>query len=81
MIKFNNYIRRYSLQDDRTASYVQALDRSINERNPQLTLCVVPNNRADRYCAIKKKCIIDKPSKRILVTCYIARGGHLQLIV
>lgn len=56
---------RYGLPDDRAGSYVQAADRAINEKHPQLVLCVASNNRADRYAAIKKKCIIDKPSKLI----------------
>lgn len=40
--------------------YVNVLERAINDRNPQIVMCVMPNNRADRYNAIKKKCTIDK---------------------
>jgi len=54
---------RFELGSDRASDYINALDRAINTKNPQLVMCVVPNNNSARYSAIKKKCIIDKPGK------------------
>ncbi|XKL69438.1 hypothetical protein PGB90_007207 [Kerria lacca] len=58
----------YSISDDRPTSYIQMIDRAVNERNPQLVLFVATNNRSDRYNMIKKKCIVDKsvPSQVVL---------------
>lgn len=49
------------IRDDRPASYLEGLDHAINLYNPQLILCVVTNNKSDRYNAIKKKCCVDRP--------------------
>lgn len=49
------------LQNDGPSAYVQEIDRYVNQENPQLIACLVTNNRADRYAAIKRKCILDKP--------------------
>lgn len=48
------------IPDDRAGSYVEALDRVVSKYNPQLVMCVVPNNRAERYSAIKKKACVDR---------------------
>lgn len=48
------------VKNDRSSSYVEVLDAVIARRNPQLILCIVPNNKADRYAAIKKKCCVDR---------------------
>eukprot|EP00794_Sanderia_malayensis_P014355 gene14355-15851_t len=48
------------LNDDRAETYI----RSIKEQttpSTQLVVCIVPNNRKDRYDAIKKYCCVDKP--------------------
>ncbi|XP_065207417.1 piwi-like protein Siwi [Planococcus citri] len=68
---------RYPLPDDRNGTYTSYLDRALNERNPQLVVCVVPNNKSDRYSAIKKKCIIDKPtpSQIVVFKSITARGA------
>lgn len=42
---------------------MQELDKAINQHNPQFIVALVPNNRSDRYAAIKKKCIVEKPGK------------------
>jgi hypothetical protein len=47
--------------NDRSSTYVEALERVIAHRNPQLIMCIVTNNRSDRYSAIKKKCCVDRP--------------------
>lgn len=52
---------------DRIDDYVLALDESFNE-DPDLIMCIVPNNRADRYAAIKTRCCVDNavPSQVVL---------------
>ncbi|KAG7210785.1 hypothetical protein KM043_012278 [Ampulex compressa] len=49
------------INDDRSGMYAQILEQIMSRSKPSLILCVVSNNRADRYNAIKKKCIIDRP--------------------
>ncbi|EAL41570.2 AGAP011204-PA, partial [Anopheles gambiae str. PEST] len=48
------------LQNDSGASYTNAINELMN-KDPQLVMCIVPNDRADRYKAIKKKCCVDRP--------------------
>lgn len=48
------------INDDRKGTYVNALDDLLNIYNPQLILCVVPNNHPERYSAIKKKCLVER---------------------
>ncbi|KRT81648.1 hypothetical protein AMK59_5055 [Oryctes borbonicus] len=50
----------FDLRDDRPGPYLEMLDNVIGKCNPSLILCVVSNNKADRYSAIKKKCCVDK---------------------
>jgi hypothetical protein len=50
----------FSIPDDRAATYVEALEQVISGKDPQLILCVVTNNRLDRYGSIKKKCCVDR---------------------
>lgn len=50
----------FEIIDDRANAYAQFLERILSKINPELVLCVVPNNRSDRYSAIKKKCIVDR---------------------
>lgn len=47
------------IPDDRQNTYVEALEKAAND-NPQLIMVVVPNNNADRYANIKKKCYLDR---------------------
>jgi aubergine-like protein len=39
---------------------VEALEQVISSKDPVLIMCVVTNNRLDRYAAIKKKCCVDR---------------------
>ena len=45
---------------DNAAEYAQALGQVMDQMQPQLIMCCVPNQRADRYAAIKKKCCVDR---------------------
>ncbi|KAF3427934.1 hypothetical protein E2986_02003 [Frieseomelitta varia] len=49
------------VDDDRTGTYSSALEHELSTTCPELMFCVVPNNRTERYSAIKKKCILDRP--------------------
>ncbi|XP_054007565.1 piwi-like protein Siwi isoform X1 [Hylaeus anthracinus] len=49
------------IRDDRSNTYSETLERIMSTSNPDLVFCVVSNNRADRYSAIKKKCTVDRP--------------------
>ncbi|XP_076644828.1 aubergine isoform X1 [Halictus rubicundus] len=53
--------RIWDIQDDRSNTYSDILERIMSSSNPELIYCVVSNNRADRYSAIKKKCVVDRP--------------------
>jgi aubergine-like protein len=50
----------FGIPDDRAATYVEALEQVISGNDPQLIMCVVSNNRLDRYASIKKKCCLDR---------------------
>jgi aubergine-like protein len=50
---------KVTIRDDRSQTYVTAIEKCSND-DPQLIFCVVPNDRADRYSAIKKKCCVDR---------------------
>ncbi|XP_015598594.1 piwi-like protein Siwi [Cephus cinctus] len=59
----------HDVRNENAGSYVDTLERIMRSFQPQLVLCAVPNNRADRYSAIKKKCCIDRPvSNQVILT-------------
>lgn len=53
------YVNR--IHNDDAATYGRELESIRSRSNPVLILCVVPNNRLDRYSVIKKKCCVDRP--------------------
>ena len=57
---------RQELQDDRVTTYIRTL-KDIIQPELQMVVCIVPNNRKDRYDAIKKTCCLTNPSKYSLV--------------
>lgn len=48
-----------SIPDDRCQAYSGALDQAFC-RDPQLIMCIVQNNNADKYSLIKKKCCVER---------------------
>ncbi|XP_060517141.1 piwi-like protein Siwi isoform X2 [Cylas formicarius] len=48
------------MQDDRAQSYLDNLDYVITNLAPKMVLVILPNNSADRYNAVKKKCYVDR---------------------
>ncbi|XP_060827964.1 piwi-like protein Siwi [Bombus pascuorum] len=55
-----NLPRFYEISDERSNAYAEFLEFVLGKTKPELVLCIVPNNRSDRYSAIKKKCIVDR---------------------
>ena len=49
-----------AIPNDRTETYLKAI-RDVITPECQLVNCIVPQQRSDRYSAIKKLCYIDKP--------------------
>lgn len=49
------------IRDDKPGVYVNELHNIIDQLRPQLIMCVVSNNKQDRYSSIKKLCCVDKP--------------------
>lgn len=47
----------YEIPDDRSETFLSAIE-SILKNDPSLIMIVVPNNRSDRYTAIKRKCCV-----------------------
>ncbi|XP_054282186.1 piwi-like protein Siwi [Macrosteles quadrilineatus] len=48
------------IPDDRTQTYVNAIDNCISNMSPQLIFVILTSNKADRYSAIKKKSLVDR---------------------
>ena len=59
-----------------TTRYLNALENIMSKSNPKLIMCIVPNNRLDRYSAIKKKCCVDRPilSQVVLAKTIMSKG-------
>ncbi|KAH9491610.1 Piwi-like protein 1, partial [Bulinus truncatus] len=53
--------------DDRNDTYIKAIKTCLKP-DTQMVLCVVPNQKKDRYDAIKKCCCIDNPVPSQVVT-------------
>lgn len=48
------------MNQDRNENYLQAIRQNLTPQT-QIMVCVVPNDKKDRYDAIKKSCCIDNP--------------------
>ena len=48
------------LADDRTDTFLRAIKDNLTP-DVQMVICLLPNNRKDRYDAIKKLCCVEKP--------------------
>jgi hypothetical protein len=53
----------HNMKDDRQSTYVNDLAEVVSTTKPQLIVCMVTNNRGDRYGSIKKACCVDRASK------------------
>ncbi|XP_037936960.1 protein piwi-like [Teleopsis dalmanni] len=59
--------REMTINDDRTYSYISALEEAARG-DPQLIMCLVPNNNAERYITLKKKCCLDRAIPMQIIT-------------
>ncbi|XP_053677649.1 protein aubergine-like [Anopheles nili] len=71
-----------TLPNDATTSYVDALTSIVN-KDPQMIMCIVPNDRAERYSAIKKKCCIDRaiPCQVIKARTITPKNGAVRTLM
>ncbi|CAH1169267.1 unnamed protein product [Phyllotreta striolata] len=69
--------RIFDIPDDRANSYLECIESVITKNNPNMIMCIVPNNSADRYSAIKKKCCVDRgvPSQVVLSKQFSSKGA------
>ncbi|CAB3376469.1 Hypothetical predicted protein [Cloeon dipterum] len=74
--------KRWDLPDDNQATYVNQLEDMLSQcvPKPSLVLCAVTNNRGDRYSAIKKKTLVDRPVPTQVVTVKAMTNRNLQSI-
>ncbi|XP_078682114.1 piwi-like protein 1 [Branchiostoma floridae x Branchiostoma belcheri] len=49
------------IEGDQARSYLHVLKEQVKPGVTQMVVCIVPNNRKDRYDAIKKFCCVDQP--------------------
>nr|CAH7761897.1 unnamed protein product [Callosobruchus chinensis] len=66
----------FEISDDRSQSYLEMIEQIITKANPTMIMCISPNNSADRYSAIKKKCCVDRgvPTQVILAKNMTSKG-------
>lgn len=57
--RLNDLFRRAELPNDRPESYLKALEQNCVRQPYNLVLCVLSNNRKDRYDALKKFLCMD----------------------
>uniref|UniRef100_A0A1A9VTU4 Piwi n=1 Tax=Glossina austeni TaxID=7395 RepID=A0A1A9VTU4_GLOAU len=55
------------IPDDRNHTYIQAMEECCR-RDPQLVLCLVPNNNAERYASLKKKSYLERAVPTQIIT-------------
>ena len=68
------------VRDDRSNTYAELLERILSTSSPELVFCIVPNNRTERYSAIKKKCILDRPTPSQVLVDKTLRNRNLRTI-
>ncbi|XP_071945006.1 piwi-like protein 1 [Antedon mediterranea] len=69
-----------ALNGDRTENYIQAIKEKMTQRT-QMVCCIVPNNRKDRYDAIKKQCCLEMPvPSQVVVGRTIAKKQMLMSV-
>lgn len=61
-MKFNlPFPKLQEVAQERPAAYMEAIEMAIANYNPNFLMIVVPNNKSDRYSALKKKTLVDRP--------------------
>lgn len=71
-----------TIPDDSPPTYIRTLENLVN-KDPQLIMCVVSNQKADRYTAIKKKCCVDRavPTQVICQKTITPKGGNVRTLM
>lgn len=74
--------QRATIQNDSPAVYVESLSQIV-QRDPQMIMCLVSNDKADRYAAIKKKCCVDRavPTQVIKARTITPKGGNVRTLM
>jgi len=60
--------------DPRTAAFVEKVNEAA-DKNPQMVMIVVPNNKGDTYHAIKKVLLVDRPIPSQVITGTLLKKG------
>ncbi|XP_059490462.1 piwi-like protein Siwi [Neocloeon triangulifer] len=58
----------HDIRDDSIATYVNAIEQILSRQLPDILVCMVSNNRPDRYAAIKKKCCVERAVPTQVIT-------------
>lgn len=71
-----------SIRNDSPAVYVETLNQLV-QRDPQMIMCLVSNDKADRYAAIKKKCCVDRAvaTQVMKARTITPKGGQLRTLM
>lgn len=74
--------QRVSIPNDSPAVYVENLNQVI-QKDPQLIMCLVSNDKADRYAAIKKKCCVERAvaTQVIKARTITPKGGNVRTLM
>lgn len=70
------------IPNDSPVVYVEKLSQII-QRDPQLIMCLVTNDKVDRYAAIKKKCCVERavPTQVIKTRTITPKGGNVRTLM
>lgn len=70
----------HEITNDAVPVYLEALEEAIQKTKPQMLLCIVSNNKLDRYSAIKKKCCVDRPiPTQVIVAKTLRNKGAMSI--
>uniref|UniRef100_A0A1Q3F3E7 Putative translation initiation factor 2c eif-2c n=1 Tax=Culex tarsalis TaxID=7177 RepID=A0A1Q3F3E7_CULTA len=74
--------RFVQIQNDSPVVYMETLNQLV-QKDPQLIMCIVTNDKADRYAAIKKKCCVDRAVPTQVVKCktITPKGGNARTLM
>uniref|UniRef100_A0A182SST8 Piwi n=1 Tax=Anopheles maculatus TaxID=74869 RepID=A0A182SST8_9DIPT len=75
--------RIVTLENDSSLAYVRVLSELVNDGDLQLVMCIVPNDRADRYSVIKRKCYVDGalPCQVIKTRTITPKNGNVRTLM
>lgn len=59
------------MKDGKALTFLSVLEEEINDKNPNLVLCVIPSARGDLYSLIKRKLCVDRAGNENVNELYI----------